>query len=170
MTHGWSISCTNVLKWIPLDLTDHINIGSGNGLVPQATSHYLSQCWPRSLSPYGVIRPQYELIDLVNECQNDNKHWFSKWLGARRQQAIIWNNIDNFDLDPQCHMTLQNLNPLQPRYTIWRHESGSTLAQIMACCLMAPSHYSNQCWLLINGVLWHSPMTDFTESAQNTNS
>ena len=25
----------------------------------QATSHYLSQCWPRSLSPYSVIRPQW---------------------------------------------------------------------------------------------------------------
>ena len=24
----------------------------------QATSHNLSQCWPRSLSPYGVTRPQ----------------------------------------------------------------------------------------------------------------
>ena len=25
----------------------------------QATSHYLSQCWPRSLSPYDVTRPQW---------------------------------------------------------------------------------------------------------------
>ena len=25
----------------------------------QATSHYLSQCWPRSVSPYGIIRPQW---------------------------------------------------------------------------------------------------------------
>ena len=25
----------------------------------QTTSHYLSQCWPRSLSPYGVTRPQW---------------------------------------------------------------------------------------------------------------
>ena len=25
----------------------------------QATSHYLSQCWPRSMSPYGVIRPKW---------------------------------------------------------------------------------------------------------------
>ena len=25
----------------------------------QATSHYLSQCWPRSMSPYGVARPQW---------------------------------------------------------------------------------------------------------------
>ena len=22
----------------------------------------------------------------------------------------------------------------------------------MACCLMAPSHYLNQCWLIINGI------------------
>ena len=32
---------------------------------------------------------------------------------------------------------------------IWRHRSGSTLAQVMACCLMAPSHYLNQCWYQI---------------------
>ena len=29
----------------------------------QATSHYLSQCWPRSISPYGITRPQW-----VNKC------------------------------------------------------------------------------------------------------
>ena len=40
---------------------------------------------------------------------------------------------------------------------IWRHRSGSTLAQVMGCCLMAPSHYLNQCWLLISEILWHSP-------------
>ena len=27
----------------------------------------------------------------------------------------------------------------------WRQRSGSTLAQVMACCLTAPSHYLNQC-------------------------
>ena len=25
----------------------------------QATSHYMSQCWPRSMSPYGITRPQW---------------------------------------------------------------------------------------------------------------
>ena len=25
----------------------------------QATSHYLSQCWHRSMSPYGITRPQW---------------------------------------------------------------------------------------------------------------
>ena len=38
---------------------------------------------------------------------------------------------------------------------IWRHRSGSTLVQVMAWCLMAPSHYLNQCWLIISKVLWH---------------
>ena len=32
----------------------------------QATSHYLSQCWPRSLSPYDVTRTQW-----VNSCMNN---------------------------------------------------------------------------------------------------
>ena len=31
---------------------------------------------------------------------------------------------------------------------------GSTLDQVMVCCLMAPSHYLDQCWLVIGEVLW----------------
>ena len=31
---GWGISCEIVLIWMSLDLTDDVNIGSGNGLVP----------------------------------------------------------------------------------------------------------------------------------------
>ena len=39
-------------------------------------------------------------------------------------------------------------NSLWPSDAIWRHKSGSTLAQEMACCLTAPSHYLNHCWLI----------------------
>ena len=39
------------------------------------------------------------------------------------------------------------LNSLRPSDNIWQHRSGSTLAQVMASCLMAPSHYMNLCWL-----------------------
>ena len=46
--------------------------------------------------------------------------------------------------------------------TIWRHKSGSTLAQVMACCLTAPSHYLNQCWLVIGKVQWLSSECNFT--------
>ena len=41
--------------------------------------------------------------------------------------------------------------------TSYGDRSRSTLAQVMACCLTAPCHYLNQCWLMINEVLWHSP-------------
>ena len=57
---GWGISYEIALRWMPLDLTDDkstlVQVMAWCG---QATSHYLSQCWPRSLSPYGVTRPQW---------------------------------------------------------------------------------------------------------------
>ena len=57
---GLSISCKIVLKWMPMDLTDgKSTLVQVMAWCRQATSHYLSQCWPRSLSPYGVIRPQW---------------------------------------------------------------------------------------------------------------
>ena len=45
-------------------------------------------------------------------------------------------------------------NPLWPNDAIWRQGSRSTLVQLMACCLTAPRHYLNQCWLIIIKVLW----------------
>ena len=46
------------------------------------------------------------------------------------------------------------INSLWPSVAIWQHRSEWTLAQVMACCLTAPSHYLNQCWLIIEEVLW----------------
>ena len=43
----------------------------------------------------------------------------------------------------------QHVNSLWPRDAIWWHRSGSTLAQVMSCCL-------NQCWLIISEIFWHS--------------
>ena len=57
------------------------------------------------------------------------------------------------------------MNSLWPSDTIWWQRSGSTLAQVMACCLMTPSHYLNQCWLIISEVQWHSYYGDFTRDA-----
>ena len=50
----------------------------------------------------------------------------------------------------------QWVNTLWPGDAIWHQRSWSTLVQVMAWCLTAPSHYLNQCWLNINGILWHS--------------
>ena len=56
------------------------------------------------------------------------------------------------------------VNSLWPSDAIWRQRSWSTLVQVMACCLTAPSHYLNQCWLMICEVLWHLPDSNFTEN------
>ena len=60
---------------------------------------------------------------------------------------------------------LTQINLLWPSDTIWWHGSRSTLVRVMACCLTAPSHYLNQCWLIISEVLWHSPEGNFTGNA-----
>ena len=44
-------------------------------------------------------------------------------------------------------------NSLWPSGAIWCHRTWSNLAQVMACCLTAPSHYLNQCWLIMSELL-----------------
>ena len=57
---GWGISYEIALRWTPLDLTDDKStLVQVMAWCRQAPSHYLSQCWLRSLSPYGVTRPQW---------------------------------------------------------------------------------------------------------------
>ena len=63
---------------------------------------------------------------------------------------------------------LSPLNSLWPSGTIWCWRSGSTLAQVMACCLMATSHYLSQCWLIISEVLQHLPESSLPVSAWTT--
>ena len=54
----WGISCEIALTWKPQDLTDgKSTLVQVMAWCRQATSHYLSQCWPSSLSPYDVTRP-----------------------------------------------------------------------------------------------------------------
>ena len=57
---GWGISYKIALRWMPQDLTDDKStLVQVMAWCRQATSHYLSQCWPRSTSPNGVTRPQW---------------------------------------------------------------------------------------------------------------
>ena len=57
---GWGISCDFTLVWLSQDLTDDKStLALIMAWCRQATSHYLSQRWLRSTSPYGVTRPQW---------------------------------------------------------------------------------------------------------------
>ena len=65
---GWHICCEIALIWMSLDFTDdQSSLVQVMAWCRQATSHYLSQCWPRSLSPYGVIRPQLVNHALISD-------------------------------------------------------------------------------------------------------
>ena len=64
----------------------------------------------------------------------------------------------------QCETMCDWVNTLWPSDAIWRHRSGSTLAQVMACCLTAPSHYLDQCWLNNSAVHQHSSEGNFTRN------
>ena len=58
--NGWDISYEIASIYMPPDFTDdQSTLVQVMAWCRQATSHYLSQCWPRSLSPYGVTRPQW---------------------------------------------------------------------------------------------------------------
>ena len=58
--HGWGISCEIVLIWMSQDFTDdQSTLVQVMAWCHQAPSHYLSQCWPCTLSSYGITKPQW---------------------------------------------------------------------------------------------------------------
>ena len=64
--------CEIALRWMRQDLTnDKSTLVQVMAWCCQAPSHYLSQCWPRSISPYGVTKPQRVNVSLTAQ------HYFS---------------------------------------------------------------------------------------------
>ena len=62
---GWGIPCKIALIWMLLDFADdQSTLVQVTALCRQVTSRYQSQCWPRSMSPTGVTRPQWVKYDL----------------------------------------------------------------------------------------------------------
>ena len=107
-----------------------------------ATSHYLDQQWPNLL---------------MHKCATE-----SQWVhtALHYNLSTSWISLVNKYVSPESLMTcyqamIVDINSLWPSNTIWRQRSGSILAQVMACCLMAPSHYLNQYRLIISKVQWH---------------
>ena len=61
----------------------------------------------------------------------------------------------------------QWVKSLRPGDAICWHITGLTLAQVMACCLAAPSHYLNQCWFVIIEINHYSPVSLLIKSPQS---
>ena len=65
-----SISYEIVLRWMPQDLTDDKStLVQVMAWCHQATTHYLNQCWTRSMSSYGITRPQ-RVNCLITQCMH----------------------------------------------------------------------------------------------------
>ena len=101
---GWGISFELALRWMSLDLTDNKStLVQVMDWCRQATSHYLSQCWLRSLSLYGVSRLQCIKVFLYfdsNWCLfpwvqlTISQHWFREWFVTIKAKVIAWRNHD----------------------------------------------------------------------------
>ena len=86
---------------------------------------------------------------------------------ARNASFSVLTTINNTRFRHEPYYILR-INPLRHSDTIWQHRSGSTLAQVMACCLTASSHYLNQRWL-ISEALWHSSEGIIMRRSEDTN-
>ena len=54
-----NILCETVIKWMAQDQTDHKStLFQVMAWCHQATSHHMSQCWPRPMVPYSITRTQ----------------------------------------------------------------------------------------------------------------
>ena len=66
VTDGYGISGEITLRWTSLDLSDDKStLVQVMSWCRQATSHYLNQCRPKSLPPYGVTRPQWVVRSMI---------------------------------------------------------------------------------------------------------
>ena len=111
---------------MPLDLTDDKStLVRVMAWCHQATSYYLSQCWPRFMSPYSVTRPQW-----VNSLSTG---WFDYNL-----DCILFKFMLLIDTLSNSHEIALSRMPLRSTDIM------STLVQVMAWCHHA---YCCQCWL-----------------------
>ena len=100
-------SCETALWWMPQDTFDiKSTLAQLMAWCHQATSHYLSQCWPRSISPYDIPRPQK--VNVWQICLNDD---FSTW-GPIMRTKFSWESMVMCS-DSQVHFVISwGCNPL----------------------------------------------------------
>ena len=91
------------------------------------------------------------------------------WSGPSRLQGIpnlfvMWRSHQRYTphiYSYDCKIWCIIEHSWWPSDAIWRQGSRSTLVQEMPFCLTAPSHYLNQCWLVITKVQWCSSEGNF---------
>ena len=137
-----------------------------NGLVSSSNMTWhepmlVSKCHMASLDQNELMYSRH------SSCVKTFRIKPGQWLIKRWQAVLTFLSVGVYKKKRSKlhhHCDCRCLNSLQPGDTIWQHRSESTLAQVMACCLTAPSHYLNQCRLVISEVQRESPECNFTRN------
>ena len=85
----------------------------------QETSHYLGQCWPRSLPPYGVTRPEWVKTARRNRKADILHRNFQ--INFRKNCIMTEKSLKNVSKDPVGsdtslrHIFVTGINSLRPR-------------------------------------------------------
>ena len=107
----------------------------------QATSHYLSHCFPRSLSLYGVTRPQRVKINWNLVCP---LHPFSS---INHFEIVNWKTPLEIEPLREFCWTLRSQMAHLCVGKLYHH-------WFRYCLVVCPvlSHYLNQCWCIVNWI------------------
>ena len=88
---GWGISCDIVLKLTSKHLWDKSTLAQVMAWCCQAASHYLTQSWPRSMSPYGITSLQWvNLPDQQDKCATLPTERCPEWTLAEQCSLFSW--------------------------------------------------------------------------------
>ena len=101
----WEIS----LGWIPRNLTNEKStLVQGVACCHQKTRHCLSLCWPRTISPFGVTRPQvinvysFKIISVMTHlilwCSMISQHFNSAMSPTMSSEILLAFYIITFDV------------------------------------------------------------------------
>ena len=90
--------------------------------------------------------------------QDTGVYFYNRW---PLRGLLYWYLIKSLQLIWRLGTYRFHSSSLWPSDAIWQQGSRSKLVQVMACCLMAPSHYLNQHWLIITKVQWCSSEGNF---------
>ena len=73
----------------------------------QAAIHYLSQCWPSSISPYGVTRPQWVKEAAPPWLQQHNNPHYDKRMATYDDCIVISWSLTCY-MEPRCSRQSRN--------------------------------------------------------------
>ena len=125
---GWGISCELALRWMSFDLTDDKStLGQVIHWCRQATSHYLSQWWPKSCRHMASLGP--------------NKLTF-KHLG-NYLQCILFSNTIPYKCDISASNWSNTMKILSPLWIhmAWSFSTKASAARVLSMHLCISSCY-----------------------------